>query len=61
MKKQIINAIPEIFSLRGNDYSSFVVKGGAGEIMRKNWYNVGHRLSDAAAKVEKNVKKKQAA
>lgn len=61
MKKKIISAIPEIFSLRGNDYSSFVVKGGAGETMRKNWDNLGHRLSDAAAKVEKNVKKKQAA
>ncbi|GAB5604152.1 hypothetical protein [Sideroxyarcus sp. TK5] len=64
MKTRVITSIPEIFSLRGNDYSSFVVKGGAEEMMRKNWSGVGHRLSGAIVKVGRSAdvkQKKQAA
>jgi hypothetical protein len=61
MKKKIISAIPEVFSLRGNDYSSFVVKGGADTIMRNNWKGVGKRLNNAITKVGQDVQKKQAA
>ncbi len=64
MKNRVITSIPEIFSLRGNDYSTFVVKGGAEEMMRKNWSGVGSRLNGAIAKVGRSVdvrQKKQAA
>lgn len=61
MKKRIITTIPEVFSLRGNDYSVYVVKGGAEEMMRNNWSGVGRRLSNAVTKVGQNVQKKQAA
>jgi hypothetical protein len=61
MKRKILPAITEVFSLTGNDYSSFVVKGGASEIARKNWNGVGCRLNAAASKVGQNVQKKQAA
>lgn len=60
MKKEIISAIPEVFSLRRNDYSSFVVKGGAGEIMRNNWKGVGKRLNNAITKVGQDGQKKAA-
>ena len=62
MKTKVIATIPGIFSLRGNDYSSFVVKGGAEEMMRNNWEGVGRRLNGAIIKVGRNaeVKKKQA-
>jgi hypothetical protein len=63
MKTKVIAAIPEIFSLRGNDYSSFVVQGGAEEMMRKNWEGIGRNLSGAIIKVghSADTQKKQAA
>jgi hypothetical protein len=63
MKKRVIAAIPEIFSLRGSDYSTFVVKGGAEEMMRNNWNGVGRHLNGAIVKVGRSVdvQKKQAA
>ena len=61
MKKKLIVTIPEIFSLRGNDYSHFVIKGGAAELLHNNWADVGVRMNNAVAKVGQNVQKKQAA
>lgn len=61
MKKKVIPTIPVVFSLRGNDYSKFVVQGGAEEIMRDNWIRVGRRLNNAVAKIGQDVQKKQAA
>ena len=61
MKKKVIAAIPEVFSLRGNDYSHFVVKGGATEMLRNNWIGVGVRMNNAITKVGRDVQKKQAA
>lgn len=63
MKTKVLATIPEIFSLRGNDYSSFVVKGGAEEMMRNNWTGVGRSLNGAIIKVGRSVdvQKKQAA
>jgi len=62
MKINALAKISEIFSLRGNDYSSFVVKGGAEEMMRNNWEGVGRRLNGAITKVEHcaDVQTKQA-
>lgn len=55
MKTKVLAAIPEIFSLRSNDYSSFVVKGGAEEMMRNNWNGVGRSLNGAIMKVERST------
>ena len=62
MKRKIVIAIPEVFSLRPNsDYSRFVVKGGASQMMSNTWTAVGRRLNDAVKKVGRDVEKKQAA
>lgn len=55
MKTKVLVTIPEIFSLRGNDYSSFVVKGGAEEMMRNNWNGVGRSLTGAIIKVDRST------
>lgn len=51
MKIKVLKAIPEVFSLRGNDYGRFVVKGGAGQMMRDNWAGVGARMTEAIVTV----------
>ena len=61
VRKKVLVTIPEIFSLRGNDYSHFVIKGGAAELLRNNWTGVGVRMNNAVAKVGQDVQKKQAA
>lgn len=61
MKKKVITAIPEVFSLRGNEYGHFVVKGGATEMLRNNWIGVGVRMNNAITKVGHDVQKKQTA
>lgn len=62
MKLKVLRAIPEVFSLRGNDYSSFVVKGGAEQMMRDAWVGVGQRMLSSMSKVDARVlnKKKKA-
>lgn len=61
MKKTVVKAIPEIFSLRLNgDYSRFVVQGGAGQMMSDTWTDIGRRLNKAVEKVGHDVEKKQA-
>lgn len=55
MKTKVLTTIPEIFSLRSNDYSGFVVKGGAEELMRNNWEGVGRSLNGAIIKVERSA------
>lgn len=51
MKMKVLKAIPEVFSLRGNDYGRFVVKGGAGQMMRDTWAGVGAHMNEAITKV----------
>ena len=58
--KHLLPAIPQVFSLRGNDYSSFVVHGGASAMMRDTWIAIGQRLNKAANKVGPNGQKKAA-
>lgn len=60
MKKRVIPTIPEVFSLRGNDYSQFVVRGGASGMIRQTWSTMGNRLRNAAAEVGRNGQKKAA-
>jgi hypothetical protein len=55
MKTRVLKAIPEVFSLRGNDYGRFVVKGGAAQMMRDSWAGVGAHMSQAVAKVGAQV------
>lgn len=57
-KKKVVRALPEVFSLRPNDYSGFVVRESASEVMAKNWANVGKRFGKAMDKVVNESKKK---
>lgn len=57
MKSHVLKAIPEVFSLRTNDYSRFVVKNGAVQMMDAAWTGVGARMNDAIGKVAVQVKK----
>ncbi len=60
MDKRIVKSLPDVFSLRGNDYSKFVVKGGADGMMRSTWCSVGHRMNKAVFNFTKNVSKNAA-
>jgi hypothetical protein len=51
MKKNILGAIPELFSIRGHDYSRYVVQGGAEKMMETAWEKVGTSLTASMAKV----------
>ncbi len=55
MKTRVLKAIPEVFSLRGNDYSRFVVKGGAARMMCDTWAGVGAHMNQAVTKVGAQV------
>lgn len=55
MKTRVLKAIPEVFSLRGNDYGRFVVKGGAAQMMRDSWAGVGVHMNQAITKVGTQV------
>lgn len=55
MKMRVLNSIPEVFSLRGNDYGRFVVKGGAAQMMRDSWAGVGAHMTQAVTKVGAQV------
>lgn len=60
MKKyRIVKALPEVFSLKGNDYGHFVVKGGAEQMMREAWTGVGTRLSAAMTTVGSSLPKEK--
>lgn len=48
---RLLEALPEVFSLRGDDYSRFVVRGGAAQMMRDTWAGVGSHMHGAVAKV----------
>lgn len=61
MKRKVINAFPEIFSLLANsDYSRFVVASQPAVAARRTWGDVGTRLSSAVSKVGKDVQKVRA-
>jgi hypothetical protein len=57
-KRKVVSALPEVFSLKSNDYSGFVVRESASEIMAKNWANVGKRFGKAMGKVINESEKK---
>lgn len=54
--KKLIASIPTVFTLAGNDYSRFLVRGGAEQMMTDAWQGVGIRLSNAIEKVGQDVK-----
>ncbi len=60
MDKRIVKSLPEVFSLRGNDYSQFVVKGGAAGMMHSTWHAVGRRMNKAAFIATQHASKKPA-
>lgn len=49
--RRLMVAIPEVFSLRGNDYSKYLVMGGAAEMMDNAWRGIGMRLQGSISKV----------
>jgi hypothetical protein len=55
MRTRVLKAIPEVFSLRGNDYGRFVAKGGAAQMMRDSWEGVGAHMTQAVTKVGAQV------
>lgn len=55
MKTRVLRAIPEVFSLRGNDYGRFVVQGGAAQMMRDTWAGVGVHMNQAITAVGEQV------
>lgn len=61
MATKVLTALPKVFSLRGNDYGRFVVKGGAAQMMRDNWAGVGAHMNGAIAavggQVQQEIKK----
>lgn len=52
----IIKAMPDTYSLLGNDYSRFVIHKRAQDVMKENWSSVGERLGNAIAKVDNATK-----
>lgn len=58
-KKKILEAMPRVFSLSGNNYDKFVVIGGASSLMQDAWRGVGERFNGALLKVarENNMNK----
>lgn len=53
---EVVNAMPDVYSLRGNDYSQFVIHKNAQEIMEENWLNIGQRLNEAIVKAGNEAK-----
>lgn len=47
MKKTAWTTIPDILTIRGNDYSRFLVQGGAEKMMSDTWAQVGKKLNAA--------------
>jgi hypothetical protein len=57
MSKNILKALPEIYSFKRADYGRFVVREGASGLMRDNWIAVGDHMRVAATKVGEGVNK----
>ena len=55
MTTKVLKAIPRVFSLRGNDYSRFVVEGGAAQLMADAWIGVGARMGNAIVSVNGQI------
>lgn len=49
---KVLRAIPEVFSLAGNDYTPFIVGADPAVMMRDSWVRVGAHLGHAIASVE---------
>jgi len=58
--QKAVNAMPDVYSLKGNDYSQFVVRKSARDVMTENWANIGKRLGKAINKVGHEAKKTKA-
>ena len=52
---KVLRAIPEVFSLAGNDYTHFIVRADPSVMMRDSWMRVGMHLEQAIASVELNI------
>lgn len=52
---KILRAIPEVFSLAGNDYTQFIVRADPSVMMRDSWMRVGMHLGQAMASVELSI------
>ncbi len=56
--RKVISAFPEVFSLKSNDYSDFVVRKSASKLMGQNWTNIGKRLRFSMIRVIDETTKK---
>jgi len=58
----LIDAIPDVYGLfNTKGYASFVIQGGAPEMMRKNWVGLGMRLNNSSIKLITDECEKKAA
>ena len=48
-----------LFRSSGNDYSRFIVTGGAKQMMEDTWSSVGMRMNEAISKVGQQVTQKK--
>lgn len=44
-RSKLFEAMVRVFSLRGNDYTKFLVNKNATEVMHDNWLRLGERLN----------------
>lgn len=51
MRNNIFREIPELFSIRGHDYSEFMHPVNAAESMQATWWQVGSALDKSMTKV----------
>lgn len=49
---KVIEAIPEVFSLKPGDYSRFMARSSPSLMMRRNWKQIGARLTQAIETVD---------
>lgn len=57
-RHKLLEAMVRIFSLRGNDYTRFLVNKNASEVMRENWSRLGERLKESALKIDNELSKR---
>ena len=59
--KDTLASIPDVFTLiPDSDYSRYVPKGGAAQLMRENWERTGKQLRKAIEKVGREIDEQQA-
>lgn len=57
MKRRIrvLTVMPELYALRGSNYDNFLTHVSADEMARRNWHNLGVRMTVACSKVAAEI------